>query len=118
MRYRRPENLMAGEPHCSSFNESRKIGENCLGTRPAAPDAAVQNREEHDADEEEEKYEQKEISFTDPDDGAEEVELERWDIKTEGAFTVNSEEGQTKHQHSLQPCSYPAFGAIGCWYHA
>jgi hypothetical protein len=118
MRSHCSENWMAGEPHCASLNESRQIGEYGLGTRPAAPDAAIQNREEHDADEEEEKYEQNEISFTDPDDGAEEVELERWDIKTKGAFTLNSQEGQTKHQHSLQPCSYPAFDAIGCWYHA
>jgi hypothetical protein len=76
MRFRRSKNVMAGEPHCSSFNESRKVGENCLGTRPAAPDAAIKNREEHNTDEEEEKYEQKEVRFTDPDDRAEEVELE------------------------------------------
>lgn len=76
MRFRRSEKLMASEPPCSPFNESRKIGEYCLGTRPAAPDAAVKNRKEHNTDEEEEKYEQKEVGFTDPDDGAEEVELE------------------------------------------
>jgi hypothetical protein len=108
---------MAGEPHCAPFNESCKIGEYCLGTRPAAPDAAIQNREEHNTDEEEKKYEQKKVSFTDPDDGAEEVQLERWDIKTEGTFAMNLQKGQTKHQHSLQPCSYTAFDAIGFWYH-
>jgi len=79
---------------------------------PAAPDAAVENRDEHDADEEQEKDEQEEVCFTDPDDRTEEIQFERRDIKAEGAFTIYSEKRHTKHQRSLQPCSDPALGMI------
>ena len=109
---------MAWGPCPASGDGPRKIRKYCLGTGPAAPDAAVENRKEHDAQEEQEENEQEEIRFTDPDDGAEKIQLERLYIKTEGAFTAYSEERHAKHQYSLQPCSCPASGAEGFCCHA
>ena len=108
---------MAGQPDSGLLDEPREVGEHGLRTHPPAPDAAVEDREQHNAGEKQEKQEQIEVRLADPDHGTEEVQLERGNVEPQRALALNADERQREQDQRLNPGCDPTPGSKSLYIH-